>query len=229
MPLDEVAEVIAAAGPDVGELERPSYAEEPASPSRAAQLVAAYWDSVERRVTSQRMLAAHLQIRLSGKDGSFLAMFNVQTREVSEQTVLTERRHITQPELGGWLQDSLGRLMGLASERYGGAVNPAFVAYHGEVNNDSDGPVEVCVPIRADAAAGDGEAVRTEPAHREAYVRVTRAQFEFPQILSAYDAVAQWIAANGHSIAGSPREVYFTDFMAAMPTDEVADIAFPMR
>ena len=229
MPLDEVANVVAAAGPDVGELERPGYAEQPASPSRAAQLVAAYWDSVERRVTSQRMLAAHLQIRLSGKDGSFLTMFNVQTREIPEQTVLTEQRHITQPELAGWLTPTIGRLVGVAFERYGGVVDPVFVAYHGEVNHDSDGPVEICVPIRADASAANGEAIRSEPAHREAYVRVTRAQFEFPQILSAYDAVAQWISANGHAIAGSPREVYFTDFMAAQPTDEVADIAFPMR
>jgi hypothetical protein len=49
----------------------------------------------------------------------------------------------------------------------------------------------------------------------DAYVRLVKAQVEFPQILSAYDAVSQWIDANGKTITGSPREVYFADFGAA--------------
>jgi hypothetical protein len=75
----------------------------------------------------------------------------------------------------------------------------------------------------------NGVPMRREAAHSEAYLRITRAQVEFPQILSAYDAVTQWLGANSHGVAGSPREVYFADFHAAQPTDEVADIAFPMR
>jgi effector-binding domain-containing protein len=103
-----------------------------------------------------------------------------------------------------------------------------FVVYHGEVNEDSDGPVEVCVPVGP--ANGDtAAATRREPAHREAYVRITKAQVEYPQILSAYDAVAEWIGSHGHNVAGSPREVYFADWDAAGPTEEVCDIAFPMQ
>jgi effector-binding domain-containing protein len=41
--------------------------------------------------------------------------------------------------------------------------------------------------------------------------------------------VAQWINQHGHTIEGAPREVYFTDFVAAQPADEVCDVAFPMR
>ena len=226
MPLSQVAEVIAAAGPDVDELERPRQADVSSPPRQASQLVAAYWDSVERRVASQRLLAAHLQIRLSGKEGNVLEMFTVRERDVPEQTVLTEQRHILQPELSGWLPNAIPRLIGVAAERFGGMAAPVFVIFHGEVNKDSDGPVEVCAPI---ASAAEGVAIRKEPAHREAYVRITKAQVEFPQILSAFDAVTQWLSANGKTIAGSPREVYFTDFVAARPTDEVVDIAFPVR
>jgi effector-binding domain-containing protein len=86
----------------------------------------------------------------------------------------------------------------------------------------------VCVPIRGDASAEDAS-IRHEPEHHEAYVRITKAQVEFPQILSAYDAVSQWITEHGRTIDGAPREVYFTDFMAAKPTDDVADVAFPIR
>jgi DNA-binding transcriptional MerR regulator len=190
-----------------------------------AELLSAYWDSVERRVAHQRQLVAHLQIRLRGEEGSF-DMYEVHEREVPEQTVLTEQRHVRVPELGEWLPTSIGRLVEVA-QSHGGVAAPVFVIYHGEVNEDSDGPVEVCVPIDQGAAT-NGEPTRQEPAHREAYTRITKAQVEYPQILSAYEAVDHWIRHEGRSVAGSPREVYFANWDEASATDEVCDIAFPV-
>ena len=69
--------------------------------------------------------------------------------------------------------------------------------------------------------------MRREPAHREADLRLRKAQVEFPQILFAYDGVARWIHSQGLAVAGPPREVYFTDFAAAGTNDEVCDVAFP--
>jgi DNA-binding transcriptional MerR regulator len=206
MPLAQVAEVVSAPGPD------------------AAALVASYWEGVERRIASQRGLAAHLEIRLSGGEGSF-RMFEIQERDVPEQVVLTEQRHVLVDELPGFIGTTIGRLVESAETR-GGVAGPVFVVYHGEVSEDGDGPVEICVPV--DGAEDGDSATRLEPAHREAYTRLVKAQVEYPQILSAYDAVAQWISSEGRSIGGSPREVYFTDFMAAGPNDEVCDIAFPL-
>jgi len=56
-----------------------------------------------------------------------------------------------------------------------------------------------------------------------------KAQVEFPQILSAYDGVTAWATSHGLTAAGLPREVYFTDFVWACPTDEVCDVALPIR
>jgi DNA-binding transcriptional MerR regulator len=209
MPLTQVAKVISAAGP------------------RRAELVVSYWDAVERRIASQRELAAHLRIRLSGEERSF-RMFEIQQRDVPKHTVLTDRRHLLVDELPDWIAATMGRLL-QSAEGYGGVVSAPFVVYHGEVNQDSDGPVEVCVPVGAAPQESTDSAIRSEPAHSEAYVRLTKAQVEYPQILSAYDAVAQWIGSNGRAVSGSPREVYFTDWNAAGPGDEVCDVAFPMR
>jgi DNA-binding transcriptional MerR regulator len=209
MPLAQVSEVVAVSGPE------------------GAELVGDYWETVERRTAFQRELAAHLRIRLRGEEGSF-EMYDVRERDVPEQLVLTEQRHIRVQELPTWIGAAIDRLL-QSAESYGGPAGNVFVVYHGEVNEDGDGPVEVCVPIAPGAAASNGSATRTEPAHREAYVRITKAQVEFPQILSAYDAVAQWIGSQGLTIGGSPREVYFTDYAAAAPTDEVCDIAFPLQ
>lgn len=209
MPLALVADVVSVPGP------------------RGAALVAAYWEGVERRVAARRELAAHVRIRLLGNEGSF-EMFEIRERDVPEQVVLTEQRHVPLEELPRWIPAAINRLA-TSAEEHGGIAGATFVVYHGEVNEDSDGPVEVCVPVNPTREAVTEAATRRESAHREAYVRITKAQVEYPQILSAYDAVAQWINAHGRGVAASPREVYFTDYDAADLTDEVCDVAFPMR
>ena len=205
MPLARVAEIVSA--PAQG----------------GAELLTAYWEAVERRVASQRELTAHLRIRLLGEERGY-GMFDVLEREVPEQLVLTSQRHVPIDELAGWISTWMSRMM-RTSPAHGGVTGPPFVVYHGEVNHDSDGPVEICVPV---ANEGTGAAVRREPAHREAYVRLRKAQVEYPQILSAFDAVGQWLVSRGLSAAGSPREVYFASFAKAASSDEVCDVAFPM-
>ncbi|MEV6212657.1 MerR family transcriptional regulator [Kitasatospora sp. NPDC051914] len=208
MPLTTVAEVLAAPGPE------------------AAGLVAAYWESVEHRVAAQRELAAHLRIRLSGGEGR-LDMYGIEQREVPEQLVLTEQRHAGPEDLPVWIPQACDRLAE-AAKAYGGVAAAPFVVYHGEVNEDSDGPVEVCVPIDPAHAGSVAHAHRTEPAHREAYTTISKAQVAYPQILSAYDAVFEWAHAEGRAVVSSPREVYFADWATAAAGDPVCDIAVPV-
>jgi DNA-binding transcriptional MerR regulator len=236
MPLSQVAEVVSAVGTrgaEVAMLRHPEMSPPEGSEtasnagSRGAELVASYWETVERRIASQRELAAHLRNRLQGGEGSF-DMYEIHERDVPEQTVLTEQRHVQADELPRWIGAAMTRLM-KSARTLGGPAGYPFVVYHGEVNQDSDGPVEVCVPVKVGQEATAEAAVRQEPAHHEAYVRLRKAQVAFPQILSAYDAVSQWISAKRLSVAGSPREVYFSDFGSATPTDEVCDVAFPVQ
>lgn len=207
MPLAQIAAVVAAPGP------------------QGAEVIADYWAIVEQRIAAQRALAIHLQHSILGTEGDF-SMFEIHEREVAEQTILTEQRHIQVGELSDWIGIAMGRLESVA-QLHGGGVGAGFVIYHGEVNEDSDGPVEVCIPIDPAQATPD-TAIRREPAHREAYTTITKAQVAFPQILSAYDAVAHWIEAHGKRGTGSPREVYFADFDAVGPNDPACDIAFPL-
>jgi len=190
------------------------------------ELLGDHWQRSEQRFAAQRLIAEHLTSTLSGSKEMY-PMYNVQIREVPEQTVLTEQRHVTAPELPEWIAGSLGR-QHAALDRVGGQTGPSLVIYHGEVNEDSDGPAESCTPIDSSRAAEAGVPTRVEPAHREAFTRITKAQVRFPDIISAYDAVETWVAQNGHTLKGSPREVYFVDMMDAAPDDEVVDIAFPI-
>jgi DNA-binding transcriptional MerR regulator len=209
MPLAQVADIVSAPR------------------SLAVERLTSYWEDCERRVAAQRELMAHIRSKLSGREGT-LRFGEIRQRDVPEQLVLTEQRHVEVEQLPSWIGAAMGRLM-KSAQVYGGPSGDPFVVYHGEVNEDSDGPAEACVPISFahDEAARPG--MRHEPAHRAAYVRLRKAQVAFPQILSAFDAVTSWVTSQGLAIAGSPREVYFADFVAARPTDEVCDVAVPIR
>ncbi|MFF0159921.1 MerR family transcriptional regulator [Streptomyces sp. NPDC005263] len=218
MPLARVAEVTAADG------------------ARAADRLAAYWADVESRVAAQRTLVEYLRGRLSGRSSEMYGKFVVETVDVPAQLVITEKRHTLADELPAWIGGSLGRLEEAARE-CGGAAGVPFVVYHSEVSMESDGPAESCVPVTDEAAARTwaeqrGRAwqttVRVEPAARLAYTRITKAQVAHPQILAAFEAVEEWMAAQGLRPTGPCREVYFADWDAAGPEDPVCDVAFPV-
>lgn len=213
IPLAQVAEIIAAPGPT------------------GAGLLAEYWADAERRFAVQRDLVSRLRDSLlSGAALAADAVFDVQERDVPGQLVITEKRSVRVTELKNWLPDALCRVASAAAS-HGGLGGDLLAIYHGEVNEHSDGPVEVCAPLARPDAAPSGMAIRAEAAHRQACTTITRAQFEYPQILSAYDAVADWISSAGLAQAGPPREVYLqgVDVAAAAPGDPVCHIAYPIR
>lgn len=194
--------------------------------ARRADALASWWESVERRIAGQRDLLVYLLVGLAGRERTY-DMFTIEERDVPAQFVLTEQRHITVPHLQQWLDERMPAMHTIAA-RFGGITGPAFIIYHGEVNEESDGPVEICVPVDQTRQAEIDVPTRVEPAHREAFTRINKAMVEFPQILTAYDAVEHWMGDQGRECTGSPREVYFTDFMAAGPNDPACDIAFPI-
>lgn len=151
-------------------------------------------------------------------------MFDVQVREAPAQRVVTEQANLTVDKLDGWIADTLYRHH-LAITAAGGTAGHPAIIFHGEVNHDSDGPVEAIVPFEADNPVD--AATRVDPARREAFVTITKAQLEFPAVLEAYDAVAAWIVQHGRQV-GSPREIYFANAKTASDDDLVCDIAFPI-
>lgn len=69
--------------------------------------------------------------------------------------------------------------------------------------------------------------LREEKPHTEAYVTLTKAQFEFPDILRAYDALAQYAQEHGTRGPLAVREVYPYDWDAAGPEDPAGEVACP--
>jgi hypothetical protein len=71
--------------------------------------------------------------------------------------------------------------------------------------------------------------IRTEPEHDEAYTTITKAQWAYPAILAAYDAVAcsPEVTTRPESRL-SCREVYLAEPEAIGQDEAVCDVAFPL-
>lgn len=190
----------------------------------AMKEIAAYWESVERDLETKRELVHYLDRYLVGKG---TPMFEVEVRSVPRRQLATiTERHLA-ADLPRFISDSLEKIYAyLQSEQL--ETSSPLVMYHGEVNNDADGPIEVCVPFSGHPAPTSNIKIRFEDGGDEAFTRISKRQVDFPGILEAYDAVSQWIETSGRDFRGSPREVYFVDFDAAEPDDPAVDIAFPV-
>jgi DNA-binding transcriptional MerR regulator len=137
-------------------------------------------------------------------------MYDVLTKHVDEQPYVSRKKNALVPELEPFIVDTfreLGR---------DGAREPGFVLYHGPVNSEEDGPVEVCVPT-------DGGDQRL-PAGEIAFTEISGEQCRFPEILGAYDAVYRWVKQNGREAAGPSREIY----LRGPGPDEQLQIAVPL-
>ena len=193
-------------------------------PGTAAKALGETWRTAEDAHAERRRLVRYLQDLLTGKDD---AVYDIRTRDVPEQKVLSTQRNITAGDLPGFIDEAYSRIFAHLEAGDAPMSGAPFVVYHGEVTEDSDGPVEVCVPFTGALEPAGALGVRLEPAHTEAYTRIPKRQIRFPDILRAYDAVSDWLQQRGERLALPPREVYFTDLAAAGDDDPAADIAFP--
>ena len=146
-------------------------------PEAAAAQVGAYWSGAEADHAGRRDLAGYLVDRLAGKRN---VMYEVKVRDIPARSLLCLLRHASnEQEVWDLGKEVIGMLKAqpVPVPRIDGVAGAAFLIYYGEVNQDSDGPVEFCWPVPQDlagqlAASLPGLTLRTEPAHQEAYVHL---------------------------------------------------------
>ncbi|CAM3576367.1 helix-turn-helix domain-containing protein [Deinococcus frigens] len=189
-------------------------------------LIRGYWTRAETQHVQRRELARYVLRTLKGEP-SMTQHFNVQQRSVPAQQVATVSRRLRVAELPGFICKGMNDLHRRIQEQGASLAGAPFVVYHGQVNEDSDGPVEVCVPYSGNLKPGRDYVLREESAHHEAFVTLTRAQFEFPGILEAYDAACAYALVHGDRSSFSPREVYPHDWDTLKDSDPAGDVAWP--
>jgi hypothetical protein len=141
-------------------------------PADAAERIAAHWREVESAHDARRDLADYLVSRLRGKRP---VMYEVAVREMPERSLLCLKRNVD--EQGQWAfgKEFIGILRERPLPKIEGREGAFFCIQWGWVSADSDGPVEWCKPVPQAQAPALAErypelTLRTEPAHREAFV-----------------------------------------------------------
>ncbi|MDE0182202.1 MAG: AraC family transcriptional regulator [Caldilineaceae bacterium] len=161
-----------------------------------------------------------LQHKLKDKEREMAP--EVSATELPHRRMISITRYVYVDELHKHLNDSFERLARIVDEEGVERDGHPVAIYHGHVNEDNNGPVEVGIPVKelpaidADVDSGvlTGGCV--------AYTTLTLRQAQFPEILGYYDAVYRWMEENGYTAADPPREVYLT-----RPMDKEAEVDQP--
>jgi len=141
-------------------------------PADAATRIAEYWRGAEAAHDARRELADYLVSRLSGKRP---VMYEVATREMPERSLLCVKRNVDEQGMWAFGKEFIAILRERPLPKIEGREGAAFCIWWGLVNADSDGPIEWCKPVPAAQAESLAShypelSLRTEPAHREAFV-----------------------------------------------------------
>ncbi|HEY1015017.1 MAG TPA: MerR family transcriptional regulator [Herpetosiphonaceae bacterium] len=194
-----------------------------ADPASAELTVRGYVRALEERTDLARQLVNHVLAHIYEEENPMA--LNVQVLALDAQPVVSISKRITVAQIEQHIDSSIGALFGYIEQAGGSSAGAPFGIFHGPVNQEEDGPLEVCVPVAA-PLAGAGEIVAaTLPPTQAASVTMTGDECEFPAILKAYDAASDWIHANGYEISGSPREIWHSP-----PGPEARmEIAWPFR
>ncbi len=156
-------------------------------------------------------------------------MFDILQRDVPDRPIVSElHEHVRQADLPDIIMGSIGRVTKAAAQ-YGGPVAPVFTVYHDEEFDPNDITLETCAPVPDIGEAPRDMAMRVEPAHREAYLRLTLEQSMPPRIGEAYAAMGEWVRSHGLQVPIGPREIYLQDLSTAADTDITLELAFPIR
>jgi DNA-binding transcriptional MerR regulator len=180
-----------------------------APPAQAETLVQDYWRTRERRMDEARRLLHDLVASLR-QETTAMAL-EVSVRTADPQPIISITRNVKVDQLGPFIGDSLRQLFGLVEEQGGAMAGPPLGIFHGPINHEADGPIEVCLPVQNTIAATGDVRARELAGGTIASVMLHGDQCEFPEILKGYDAVHDWIRQNGYEVVEAPREIWHSE------------------
>ncbi|HVT67031.1 MAG TPA: hypothetical protein VHF26_04720, partial [Trebonia sp.] len=199
-----------------------------------AAAVGAWWAQAEEAAGERRALVRYIQGTLTGE---VMTSYDIQTRAIPARTLASVTRHLHLDQTSAFFADAFARLRA-AGPGIEGIAGCPFVVYYGEVSDDSDGPLELSRPLVRDpgardlddeTAAASGLAIRGEPAHEEAFIRLAARDMTWAAIAPAVDALEAWVLGNGRQAAAPPRQVLIADLRAAAPETPAFDLSVPLR
>ena len=166
------------------------------SPAHAETLVREYASTRERQIEQVRA-QVQLFIRITQRETIPMTL-EVNVKKIPLQQVVSLTCHTKVNKLDTNIAESVSALRTLLQRQNVNAKDAPFGIFHGEINEQGDGPIEICIPVDGNLRV-EGDVQVKQLAGGEASCVMT---------VGAYDAAADWIPKNGYQIAESPREIW---------------------
>jgi effector-binding domain-containing protein len=180
-------------------------------------------ERLAERLAAQERTLAYLESLIQRKEG--IMPYDVQVTEATTQLVAATKVHTNLSQIGDDIGAGFGSLM-MALGREGITPSGApLIVYHDVIDEETDGDIEVCVPVDA-AISGDADVYSRELEGGSMATTVHHGPYE--QIAPAYHTLAGWISEHGHDIAGPPREIYLNDPQMVPPEELLTQVEFPI-
>lgn len=153
----------------------------------------------------------------------------VQYRFLPARTLLCAVNRLRPAHLDNFVNGASLALPSVLTEQGLEQLGPVAIIYHSPVTEESDGPVEVCVPYQGNLSLPDGLIQRTDPEHREAYLPLTKREFLDSALFhAARREVEQAARANG-DVLGPLRRMDYGVWATRGEHEVVGELAVPMK
>jgi effector-binding domain-containing protein len=206
MPLDEIREVLGEDDPDM-----------------VGKRLQMHRERLQERLADQERMLRYLERLIEREEG--IMPYEVTIKQVDAQRVAGYRLHTNLRKIA----DDIGTGFGTVVHGVGSTpiVGAPFIVYHDVIDEQTDGDVEICVPVPPGATGDDGPVDwKDVPAATVASV-VHRGPYD--QIAPAYHTVSGWIQDHGHQVAGPPCEIYLNDPQQVTPEELLTEVQFPIE
>jgi effector-binding domain-containing protein len=176
------------------------------SPEQAEALVKDYAEMRERQAKQIREQVQQLVQQIQQENITMSLEVNV--KQIASQQVLSSTQQVKVPKLDETIRKTVDAMYALLKEQKLESAGAPFGIFHGPINEQEDGPIEICMPVTGQVKGKGSVQVKELQGGNAACVTMVGTQTDFPAILGGYDAVADWIQKNGYAMAESPREVW---------------------
>jgi DNA-binding transcriptional MerR regulator len=195
-----------------------------AAPADAEPIVKSYWRTKEAHLTQARQMIEHIIAYIRQEE---TMAFDVQVRTITAQPIVSITKRVTIDQLIPHFITSLKTLYATVASQGEVVTGVPFGIFHGSVNEEDDGPYELCVPLGG-ALATDGEVIARElAATHVASVTLHGEACLYPAALAGYDAVYDWIEQHGYVVGDAPRVIYHKVYTSNH--DLCMEIAWPFQ
>ncbi len=206
MPLDQIQEILDADSPDI-----------------AHKQLLAHRQRLGERLAAQERTLTYLETLIDQEEG--IMSYQVEIIEETALQVAATRMHTSKRHIAADIGTGFGALMQAMGRDGVSAAGSPLIIYHDVIDDETDGDIEVCVPVGG-KITGDSGVYERELEGGSMAATVHRGPYE--HMPAAYHALTGWIAEHGHEIAGPPREIYLNDPRTVAPDQILTRIVFPI-